>query len=170
VIICPETPEHYAAIRALHVAAFDSPLEATLVERLREDGLVIASLLAVDDTRRVLGHILFSPVTIVTGTGDQMQVASLAPMSVLPSHQRRGIGSVLVERGIQACRQAHSRAVVVVGHMNYYPRFGFSHALVSRLANPFAAGEAFMGLELDRGALSDMDGTVVYPKAFKVFC
>lgn len=154
----------------MHVAAFDSPLEATLVERLREDGLVIASLLAVDDTRRVLGHILFSPVTIVTGTGDQMQVASLAPMSVLPSHQRRGIGSMLVERGIQACRQAHSRAVVVVGHVNYYPRFGFSYALVSRLANPFAAGEAFMGLELDRGALSDMDGTVVYPKAFKVFC
>lgn len=152
------------------MAAFDSPLEATLVERLREDGLVIASLLAVDDTRRVLGHILFSPVTIVTGTGDQMQVASLAPMSVLPSHQRRGIGSMLVERGIQACRQAHSRAVVVVGHVNYYPRFGFSYALVSRLANPFAAGEAFMGLELDRGALSDMDGTVVYPKAFKVFC
>ena len=151
------------------MAAFDSPLEATLVERLRDDGLVIASLLAVDDTRRVLGHILFSPVTIVTGTGDQTQVASLAPMSVLPSHQRRGIGSMLVERGIQACRQVHSRAVVVVGHTNYYPRFGFSHALVSRLANPFAAGDAFMGLELDRGALSDMDGTVVYPKAFKVF-
>ena len=76
---------------------------------------------------------------------------------------------MLVERGIQACRQAHSRAVVVVGHINYYPRFGFSHALVSRLTNPFAAGEAFMGLELVRGALSDMEGMVVYPPAFQVF-
>ena len=168
-IIRSETPEHYAAIRALHLAAFDSPLEATLVERLRDDGLVIASVLAIDDTGQVVGHILFSPVTIVTGTGDQVQIASLAPMSVLPSHQRRGIGSMLVERGIQACRQAHSRAVVVVGHINYYPRFGFSHALVSRLTNPFAAGEAFMGLELLRGALSDMEGMVVYPPAFQVF-
>jgi putative acetyltransferase len=98
-----------------------------------------------------------------------MQVASLAPMSVLPSHQRRGMGSMLVERGIQACRQAQCRAVIVVGHINYYPRFGFSHALVSRLANPFATDEAFMGMELLRGALSDMDGTVVYPPAFEVF-
>ena len=160
-------PDHYAAIRKVNLAAFSSPLEAALVERLRDDGLVITSLVAIDDADQVVGHILFSPVTIMASRGDQMQAASLAPMSVLPSHQRSGIGSMLVKHGIKVCRQAHYRAIVVVGHPNYYPRFGFSHALVAQLKNPFAADEAFMGLELVRGALPDIEGTVVYPEAFK---
>jgi putative acetyltransferase len=169
VLIRPETPEDYAAIREVNLAAFGSPLEAALVERLRDDGLVIASSVAVDDAGQVVGHILFSPVTIVAAQGDQMQVASLAPMSVLPSHQRRRIGSMLVEHGIDKCRRAHHRAIVLVGHPRYYPRFGFTHALVAGLKNPFAADEAFMGLELVRGALSEIEGRVVYPEAFNQF-
>ena len=168
-LIRPETSDDYAAIRKVNLAAFGSPLEATLVEGLRDDGLVIASMVAVEDAGRVVGHILFSPVTIVTAEGDQMRVASLAPMSVLPSHQRRGIGSILVEHGIDVCRRAHYRAIVLVGHPSYYPRFGFSHAIVAGLRNPFAADEAFMGLELVRGALSDIEGRVIYPEAFNQF-
>ncbi len=95
-LIRPETPDDYAAIREVNLAAFGSLLEAALVERLRDDGLVIASLVAVDDAGQVVGHILFSPVMIMATEGDQMQAASLAPMSVLPSRQRRGIGSMLV--------------------------------------------------------------------------
>ena len=168
-LIRPETPDDYAATRKVNLAAFGSPLEATLVERLRGDGLVIASLVAVDDAGQVVGHILFSPVTIMTTEGDRIQVASLAPMSVLPSHQRRGIGSMLVAHGIEVCRRAHYRAIVLVGHPSYYPRFGFSHAVVAGLKNPFVADEAFMGLELVRGTLSGIEGRVVYPEAFDEF-
>ena len=166
VLIRPEMPNDYAAISNGNLAAFASPVEATLVERLRDDGLVITSLVAVDDGSQVVGHILFSPVRIMSAEGSQMQIASLAPMSVLPSHQRRGIGSMLVVRGLEACRHCHYCAVVVVGHPNYYPRFGFSHSLVTGLENPFAADGAFMGLELVRGALLNIKGRVIYPEVF----
>lgn len=73
---------------------------------------------------------------------------------------------MLVERGIEACRRAQYGAVIVVGHSSYYPRFGFSHALVARLENPFATGDAFMGLELMPRSLSSIEGRIVYPEAF----
>ena len=168
-LIRPETPEDHAAIAEVNRAAFRGPLEAMLVERLRSDGLLIVSLVAVDQAGKIVGHILFSIATMVTTEGDRIPVASLAPMAVLPSDQRRGIGGRLVERGLEACRQARHRAVIVVGHPNYYPRFGFSHSVVSRLTNPFATDDAFMGLELVSGSLSGLEGRVVYPDAFELF-
>jgi len=164
-LIRPETAQDYTSIVGVNRAAFDGEVEAVLVERLRGDGLVIASLVAVDDNQQVVGHILFSPVTVITAS-HKIQVASLAPMAVLPSHQRRGIGSMLVEHGIEACRRSQYSAIVVVGHPKYYPRFGFSHALVARLQNPFAVNDAFMGLELVRGVLSGIEGRIVYSSAF----
>jgi putative acetyltransferase len=88
-------------------------------------------------------------------------------MAVTPAQQRRGIGSMLVERGLQECKRAGYRAAIVVGHPTYYPRFGFSPKLVANLENPFAKDDAFMGMELSRGSLSDLGaGRVVYPAAF----
>ena len=165
-IIRAEALDDYDAIAEVNRAAFGGDAEARLVAWLRADRQVIASLVAVDESGQIVGHILFSPATILAGT-DERQVASLAPMAVVPAHQRRGIGSMLVERGLQACKLAGYRAVIVVGHPDYYPRFGFSAALVARLENPFAAGDAFMGLELARGSLTDLnDGRIVYPAAF----
>ena len=112
VLIRPETPDDYPVIRNVNLAAFGSRVEATLVERLRDDKLVIASLLAVDDAGHAVGHILFSPVTIMTSTTDDVEVASLAPMSVVPLHQRKEIGSMLIKHGVEACRGAHYRAIV----------------------------------------------------------
>ena len=77
---------------------------------------------------------------------------------------------MLIKHGVETCRGAHYRAIVLVGHPNYYPRFGFSHALVAGLKNPFATDEAFMGLELVDGALSGIEGHVVYPKVFSELC
>jgi putative acetyltransferase len=165
-LIRAETSGDHAAITRVNGAAFGGDGEARLVDLLRQARLLVASLVAVDDSGQVIGHIAFSPVTILADSSER-QVASLAPMAVAPSHQRQGIGSMLVDRGLQACRAAGYRAVIVVGHPGYYPRFGFSHALVEGLENPFGAGTAFMGLELARGALSDLGGgRVVYPEVF----
>jgi putative acetyltransferase len=164
--IRPETSDDYAFIDQVNREAFGGDEEARLVILLREQGSVITSLVAVDESDHVVGHIMFSPATIVT-TSHEMRVASLAPMAVTPAKQRRGIGSMLVARGLQECKRAGYRAAIVVGHPSYYPRFGFSPHIVSTLENPFAKGDMFMGVELSRGALSDLGaGRVVYPDVF----
>ena len=166
VLIRPETSNDHDAIAAVNRAAFGGDEEARLVGLLRQSVDVIASFVALADTGEIVGHILFSTATIATAE-TELRVASLAPMAVLPSHQRQGIGSMLVEQGLRACRQSRYRACIVVGHPDYYSRFGFEHAIVAQLENPFAAGVAFMGLELARGSLTGLGpGRVVYPEAF----
>jgi len=158
-----ETPQDYEAIREVNRLAFQQEDEGQIVDRLRADGLVIASLVAVEDGA-VVGHILFSELPIETDRG-LLRAASLAPMAVRPERQRRGIGSALVLRGLEVCRQRGYSIVVVVGHPSYYPRFGFSAERARNLRSPFA-GEAFMGLELVAGALEGLEGRVRYPEAF----
>ena len=165
-VIRGETIADHGAIARVNRAAFSGDAEAQLVHLLRADRLAIASLVAVDDEGDIVGHIFFSPVVIQTDTSE-LPVASLAPMAVVPAMQRRGIGSRLVRDGLEACRQAGYGAVIVVGHPRFYPRFGFSHAVVAHLHNPFAEDDAFMGLELTPGSLASLsDGRVVYPAAF----
>jgi putative acetyltransferase len=118
VLIRAETADDHAAIGQVTCAAFGGDEEARLVDLLRKARLLIASLVAVDEAGPVVGHVAFSPVTIVTANHER-QVAALAPMAVVPELQRRGIGSMLVERGLQACRLAGYRAVIVVGHPDY---------------------------------------------------
>jgi len=91
----------------------------------------------------------------------------LAPMAVLPDHQRRGVGSQLVSRGIAALRERGERIVIVLGHIEYYPRFGFTAEKARDLASPFPP-EAFMALELVAGALAGVRGAVRYPAAFGI--
>jgi putative acetyltransferase len=166
-LIRAECSEDVAAIDHVNHEAFDSDVEARLVKALRDERAVIASLVAVDEGGRIVGHILFSSATVLTAS-HEMRVASLAPMAVIPARQRTGIGSMLVIRGLQECKRAGYRAAIVVGHPRYYPRFGFSSALVANVHNPFAKGDAFMGFELAHGSLSDLDdGQIVYPDAYK---
>jgi putative acetyltransferase len=165
-LIRAECSEDVVAIDRVNREAFGSDVEARLVEALRHARAVISSLVAVDNQGHVVGHILFSPATIITAS-HEMRVASLAPMAVTPARQRTGIGSMLIGRGLQECKRAGYRAAIVVGHPSYYPRFGFSSALVANLNNPFAKGDAFMGIELANGSLSDLDdGQIVYPDAY----
>lgn len=170
IAIRPETSSDHAAVREVNILAFGSDGEARLVERLRADGLVIASLVAVDGGL-VVGHILFSELPIETEGGTRVYAASLAPMAVRPEWQRRGIGSALVREGLEACRQKGKSIAVVLGHPQYYPRFGFSPDLAKRLQTPYAAepsfsAEAWMALELTPGALNGVTGTVRYPEEF----
>ncbi len=158
-----EAPEDRESIREVNGQAFGQEDEARLVDALREGGYTRLSLVA-EEGGRVVGHILFSDLPIVTPAGT-LHALALAPLAVLPAHQRQGIGSRLVSEGLRLCAQAGHRIVVVVGHPHYYPRFGFSAQLAARLTAPIS-GPAFMALELVPGALADVTGTVCYPPPF----
>jgi putative acetyltransferase len=162
--IRPELPTDREAIRAVNLAAFRTHAEADLVERLRVQASPLVSLVA-DDSKSVVGHILFSPVVLVGHT--DAKVIGLAPMAVLPAWQRRGIGSALVPRGLEACRSLGFGAVVVLGHAEYYPRFGFQPASRFGLGSEYdVPDEVFMALELEPGALRGKSGTIRYHPAF----
>ena len=139
-----------APIRGVHLAAFDTPSEAALVDALREHGASIVSLVAVD-ADLIVGHILFSPITV---DGQDSQMLGLAPMAVRPERQRQGIGSALVRAGLEASRRRGAAAVVVVGHAAFYPRFGFAPASRFGLRCEYdVPDEVFMALELVSGAI-----------------
>lgn len=161
--ITEASPALLEAIREINRRAFESEMESLLVDQLREGGFVIRSLVALLEDRPV-GHILFSGLEIRTDSGSAF-AAALAPMSVLPEFQNQGIGSALVREGITQCRSAGINALVVLGHPEYYPRFGFQPDLVRHLKAPFS-GPAFMGMELVPGALRNLHGTVIYPPPF----
>ena len=90
---------------------------------------------------------------------------ALAPVAVLPEHQRKGIGQRLIVHGLELLKNQGEGIVIVVGHPDYYPRFGFSSAKAMALESPFPR-EAFMALELVEGALEGVHGAVSYPPAF----
>lgn len=159
-----ETDADHGEIRALNRAAFGGEYEANLVDRLRAEELVRASLVAVD-ADELVGHILFSALP-VTVDGWCVRAAALAPMAVPPGRQRQGIGSALVWAGLEAVTAQGFEAVFVLGHPAYYPRFGFSAAVASKLASPYA-GDAFMALELIPDALRGKSGSVSYPDMFE---
>lgn len=159
--------EHAAdidAVHAINAAAFPTVAEADLVNALREKASPIVSLVA-EDAGSLIGHILFSPVTLANGT--DVSIMGLAPMAVIPARQRRGAGSALVAAGLAECRALSVTAVVVLGHPQYYPRFGFAPASRFGITSVYPApDEAFMALELVPGSLSGLSGTVHYHAAF----
>ncbi len=152
------------AVRTVNERAFGRPNEAALVDALRGTRGAISLVAAIGD--RIVGHILFTPVEIGQ-PADSIVAAGLAPMAVLPEHQRQGIGSQLVRAGLDACRRRGYRAVVVLGHPQYYPRFGFAPAGTRGLTCEWSAPpDAFMALELDAGALSGARGVVKFRPEF----
>ena len=161
--IRPEEPRDVTGIRETNEQAFDTPLEARLVDALRGLPDSVSLVATIDD--RVIGHILFTPITIDPPVA--VRVAGLAPMSVRPPNQREGVGGQLVRAGLEECRQRGYAAVVLVGHPDYYPRFGFVPAHTKALECEFPVPqEAFMVLELDAGALAGISGVVRYRPEF----
>lgn len=165
-----ETPSDINDIFDLQYNAFAQDGEARLVNALRNDGDFTAdlSLVAIHDDR-IIGHVLFPPITIESSdtTHKSVPARALAPLGVDPAYQCQGVGAALLEEGLLACRHLGHRAVIVVGHPGYYPRFGFSTARTFGISAPFPCpDEAFMALELVPGALDGVHGTVRYPPAF----
>ena len=158
------TLSDYAAIRAVLRHAFPADDEADLVEQLRADGDVFVELVAVSDAA-IQGHIIYSPLAIER-EGAPIRAACLAPVAVLPAFQGKGIGGELIRAGNARCAALGLEAIVVLGHADYYPRFGFSAQVAESLQAPFS-GPHFMALELKPGVLKG-GGKLRYAKAFGV--
>ena len=163
VVIRERQPVDDNAIRQLNDLVFGGTFEGKLVEELRDAFIDAVELVAIEHGE-IVGHILFSALTTMVDD-DAVPTLSLAPMCVHPGRQNSGIGTALVEAGLDLARRREWQAVVVLGHPDYYPRFGFSAELASGLDSPFE-GDSFMALELVAGALDGEDGLVVYPAAF----
>ncbi|WP_261132101.1 GNAT family N-acetyltransferase [Bacillus sp. Marseille-Q3570] len=155
-------------IKEVNVLAFGQENEARLIEGIRNSDAFIPelSLVAVTEDGDVIGHILFSRISIKTAGGSEPTLA-LAPMAVKPDWQNKGIGSALVQEGLQRCVEAGFDAVIVLGHSKFYPRFGFVRASTKGIHPPFEVpDEAFMVYEAMPGILDGIEGTVQYPEAF----
>jgi putative acetyltransferase len=157
-------PSDYAAIGQVVRHAFDQDDEANLVEQLRVDGDALIELVAASDVA-IQGHILYSPLTIVRAS-ETLRAGALAPVAVLPAFQKQGLGGALIRAGNARCAELGCVAIIVLGHVEYYPRFGFSPTLAESLQAPFS-GPHFMALEIEPGALRG-GGTVQYAKAFGI--
>ena len=167
-MIRPELPNDAAAIAAVHTAAFGRPTEAELVARLRaapgfDPRLSLVSLADQRSTDQVVGHILFSPIRVGEGTA-----LALAPLAVLPEQQRRGHGSALIRAGLAACRDAGHATIVVLGHADYYSRFGFEPAERYAICAPFEVPPGVLRVVQLTGAdLSIPHGIIDYGPAFE---
>ena len=150
------------AIRAVHLAAFPTALEADLVDQLQRDGAVVLSLVATEDGR-VVGHVLISRMT-AEGDGRAYRAVGLAPIAVLPERQRTGIGAQLIREAVTRLREQGEEFVFLVGEPDYYCRFGFDAATAAPFASPYA-GPYFMALALN-GAELPASGRADYAPAF----
>ena len=155
-----------AAVRKVNELAFGQAEEAGIVDTLRQNCDDLVSLVAVDEDE-VVGHILFSPTT-VEGAGGTVHGMGLAPMAVLPERQRQGIGSAMVNHGLDVLRERSCPFVIVLGHAEYYPRFGFEPASGHGVRSQWEGvpDDAFMILVLDKSAMEGASGVAKYRAEF----
>ncbi len=159
-----ERPEDIAAVRAVEVAAFGRAAEADLVDLCRQNGKVALSLVLLHEDQ-VVAHVMFTPVSLDPARPGWMGLG-LGPVAVLPEFQRRGLGSRLIEYGLQVCREQGADFVVLLGDPAYYCRFGFIPAGEFGLGNEYGVHEEFMARELRPGVLRGARGIVKYVEEF----
>ena len=165
ITIREEQPGDAPAIRRVILEAFAGPAEADLVDKLRANGKFRLSLVAELDGQ-VVGHILFTVVAI-EDADPCPRALGLAPLAVLSEFQRKGVGSALMRSSLERCRDMGHDAIVVVGHPEYYPKFGFLPASRYGLRCEYDVPEdVFMALELRAGALQGIRGLVRYQPEF----
>ncbi|MDG4658313.1 N-acetyltransferase [Ectobacillus antri] len=148
-------------------APYSDQSEHALVERLRKSDAFIPelSLVATDD-EQIIGHILLTRAAIINEE-KQTETLALAPVSVLPAFQGQGVGKKLIAKALEIAAQLGYHSVIVLGHSEYYPKFGFKRASTWNIKAPFdVPDEVFMALELEKDALSGVSGTVSYASAF----
>jgi putative acetyltransferase len=164
--IRPEMPSDALVISQVHTLAFGQDNEAKLVDRIRDSDRYIRELSLVAQINDiVVGHILFSQVDLVGK--NRSNVLALAPLAVLPQWQNQGIGSALVSESLKIAEGRSEAFVIVLGHPQFYPKFGFEPAIRYGITCGFSVPEeVFMAKPLP--ARSEIDqGTIVYPKTFE---
>ncbi|MCG1023549.1 GNAT family N-acetyltransferase [Sutcliffiella horikoshii] len=173
IVIRQERQEDYSKTedmvkRAFEHAEFSDKKEHFLVQKLRKSDAFIPelSLVAIDEKKEIVGHLLLTSIKIINQEEENASLA-LAPVSVAPEFQSKGIGSTLIREAIQRARDLGHTSIIVLGHKDYYPKFGFKPANQWNISAPFPVpAEIFMALELIEGSLQHVQGTVVYPKEF----
>lgn len=151
-------------VSELNSQTFPTHAEANLVDALRSSAKCIS--LVAENENQIIGHILFSPMCVKSSK--DLSIMGLAPMAVLPKEQNKGIGSLLVERGLEECKASKVDAVAVLGHPNFYPKFGFQTSAKFNIKSEYKVpDEVFMIHELSTRSLSSISGIVKYHDAFK---
>jgi len=159
-----ETAGDYRAVLELHRQAFGQDNEARLVEALRRSTAFVPELsLVAENDSKIVGHILFTKVTIGEIGHESL---ALAPVAVVPKEQRQGIGSALIKKGLERAIELGFDSVVVLGHDSFYPRFGFMPANSWNITTEYDSPDSTFALELKQDALTGVSGQVRYPKEF----
>lgn len=144
--------------------------EHNLVSRIRQSDVFIPelSLVAVnEDKNEILGHILLSKVLIDNDKDQKVESLALAPVSVLPDYQNKGIGESLIKASLKKAKELGFQSVIVLGHPGYYPKFGFAKASLWDIQAPFEVPEeALMAIELQKDSLKNVSGIIQYPDVF----
>ncbi|HDR7950735.1 TPA: N-acetyltransferase [Bacillus toyonensis] len=145
---------------------FSDKKEHELVKRIRECDAFIPELSIVAVDKEIVGHIMLSKITIEQG-GPTIDSLALAPVSIAPSHQKKGIGGKLITAALEKAKELGYGSVVVLGHPEYYPKFGFERASQWNIKAPFEVpDEVFMVMELRENTLQGVEGIVQYSSAF----
>lgn len=163
----PETAQDHIFIKKVLDEAFQTDQESRLVEALRREKEFISELsLVAECGGQVIGYLLFYPVSVNAG-GSKRPILSLAPMAVSPDFQRKGFGKELLDKGLRLAKNKGYGAVVVLGHPEYYGKFGFVKAGFFDVRSPWdGPEETYMVLALRPGALDQLRGVVEYPRVF----
>jgi len=164
--IRPENPKDFQQIHQVNIAAFGRENEARLVDLLRDHGALSLSMVAEKDGC-IVGHIAFSPMQIKFTGGSEIQALALGPAAVMPEFQKLGIGIRLIQVSLDILKAQGNSIVIVLGHPEYYPRFGFVPASQFNIKCSFEVpDEAFMLLELTAGLLNNLEGVAYYRPEF----
>jgi len=170
ITIRQETHYDFNEVFELNHLAFGQDNEAKLVDALRNNPNVFVPELSIvaTDNHKIVGHILFTKISVKDDNGNLNESLGLAPMAVSPEFQRSGIGGQLIRKGLEVAKDLGFKSVIVLGHEHYYPKFGFQPADKWKIKAPFdVPSNLFMAIELVTDGLKYISGTVVYPSEFE---
>jgi predicted N-acetyltransferase YhbS len=166
-MIRSEIEKDYQKITKINDLAFEGTSEGILIKKLRNTPSFNPEFSFVAEiNNELVGHIIFYPIKIISDKKSFVSI-SLGPMAVIPNFQRKGIGTALVKKGLEKEKKLGFESVIVLGHAEYYPRFGFKPASKWNIKSPYDVPDnVFLALELVPGALKNVSGIVKYPKEF----